>query len=71
MITEIEICEPAERATSINISMPTNNSGIQIIANNSSDEILDLLHKERKKLRSSLANEIQNLKYRCNENYEI
>src|SRR5574344_2984176 len=68
MITEIEICEPAERATSINISMPTNNSGIQIIANNSSDEILDLLHKERKKLRSSLANEIQNLKYRCNEN---
>ena len=75
MITEIEICQPEERSTAINISMPTNNTDIQLIANNSSDEILNLLHKERQKLRSSLANEIKNLKYRCNENcnenYEI
>mgnify|MGYP003445987106 CR=1 FL=1 len=68
MITEIEICEPEERATAINISMPTNNTGIQIVANNSSDEILKLLHKERQKLRSSLAKEIANLQYRCNGN---
>ena len=52
----------------INISMPTNNTGIQIVANNSSDEILKLLHKERQKLRSSLAKEIANLQYRCNGN---
>ena len=75
MITEIEICQPEERATAINISMPTNNTGIQIIANNSSDDILNLLHKERRRLRSSHANEIKNLNYRCNENcnenYEI
>ena len=68
MITEIEICEPEERATAINISMPTNNTGIQIVANNSSDDILKLLHKERQRLRSSLVNEIKNLKYRCNGN---
>ena len=75
MITEIEICQPEERATAINISMPTNNTGIQIIDNKSSDDILDLLHKERKRLRFSLSDEIKNLKYRCNENcnenYEI
>ena len=75
MITDIEICKPEERATAINISMPTNNTGIQIIANNSSDEVLNLLLNERKKMRSSLANEIKNLQYRCNENcnenYEI
>ena len=68
MITEIEICQPEERATAINISMPTNNAGIQIIANNSSDDILDLLHKERQRLRFSLADEIKNLQYRCNGN---
>ncbi len=68
MITEIEICQPEERATAINISMPTNNTGIQIVANNSSDEVLKLLHKERQKLRSSLTNEIKNLQYRCNGN---
>ena len=68
MITEIEICQPEKRATSINISMSTNNTGIQIIANNSSDDILDLLHKERQRLRFSLANEIKNLQYRCNGN---
>ena len=68
MITEIEICQPEERATAINISMPTNNTGIQIIANNSSDDILALLHKERKRLRFSLSDEIKNLQYRCNGN---
>ena len=68
MITEIEICQPEERATAINISMPTNYTGIQIVANNSSDEVLKLLHKERQKLRSSLTNEIKNLQYRCNGN---
>ena len=68
IITEIELCNPDERATAINILMPTNNSGIQIVANNSSAAILDLLYTERQTLRSSLVNEIKNLKYRCNGN---
>lgn len=68
MITEIEICQPDERSTAVNISMPTNESTITIMANNTSDEILVLLQKERLKLRSSLSCEIKNLQYRCNDN---
>lgn len=68
MITEIEICDPGEQAVALRILMPTNRSNLDLISDRSSEKLLDLLYHERKKLRSSLTKEIQNLQIRCNEN---
>lgn len=68
MITNIETCDPEQRATALNISMPGSSSSYSIIANSSNEKILELLCDERKKLRSSLQNELEKMSYRCNGN---
>jgi len=68
MITDVQICTPSERATAFKLYMHTNNTAVNIIANNASDNILALLEDERIKLRSTLYHEIRNLYDRCNSN---
>lgn len=68
MITDVQICTPRERATAFKLYMHTNNTAVNIIANNASDNILALLEDERIKLRSTLYHEIKNLYDRCNSN---
>ena len=68
MITDVQICTPRERATAFKLYMHTNNTAVNIIANNASDNILALLEDERIKLRSTLYHEIRNLYDRCNSN---
>ena len=68
MITDVQICTPRERATAFKLYMHTNNTAVNIIANNASENILALLEDERIKLRSTLYHEIRNLYDRCNSN---
>lgn len=68
MITDIENCDPSERATAFNISMPNNNCSVSLLANNSSDSILKLLYSERHALRSSIVKSISILSGMCHEN---
>ena len=66
MITDVQICTPRERATAFKLYMHSNNSAVNIIADNASENILVLLEDERKKLRSALYHEVKKLSYRCN-----
>lgn len=68
MITDVQICTPRERATAFKLYMHTNNTAVNIIADNASENILALLEDERRKLRSALYHEVKNLSYRCNLN---
>lgn len=68
MITDVQICTPRERATAFKLYMHTNNTAVNIIADNASENILALLEDERRKLRSALYHEVKKLSYRCNEN---
>ena len=68
MITDVQICTPRERATAFKLYMHTNNTAVNIIANNASENILALLEDERIKLRSALYHEIKKLYDRCNSN---
>ena len=68
MITDVQICTPRERATAFKLYMHTNNTAVNIIADNASENILVLLEDERRKLRSALYHEVKKLSYRCNEN---
>jgi paraquat-inducible protein B len=66
MITDVQICTPRERATAFKLYMHTNNTAVNIIADNASENILVLLEDERRKLRSALYHEVKKLSYRCN-----
>ena len=66
MITDVQICTPRERATAFKLYMHTNNTAVNIIADNASQNILVLLEDERRKLRSALYHEVKKLSYRCN-----
>ncbi len=66
MITDVQICTPHERATAFKLYMHTNNTAVNIIADNASENILVLLEDERRKLRSALYHEVKKLSYRCN-----
>ena len=68
MITDVQICTPSERATAFRLYMHTNNTAVNILADNASENILALLEDERRKLRSALYHEVKKLSYRCNEN---
>ncbi len=68
MITDVQICTPHERATAFKLYMHTNNTAVNILADNASENILALLEDERRKLRSALYHEVKNLSYRCNLN---
>ncbi len=68
MITDIELCEPDQRATAFNISMPGSSASYDLLINNDHEKILELLKSERKKLRSSLQKELSEMQYRCNGN---
>ena len=68
MITDVQICTPSERATAFKLYMHTNNTAVDILADNASENVLALLFAERQKLRSSLYHEIKNLYDRCNSN---
>lgn len=68
MITDIENCEPSERATAFNISMPANSCSVSLLANNSSECILQLLYSERQALRSSIVHSVRILSGMCHEN---
>lgn len=68
MITDIESCAPDECATAFNISTPTSNSSLVLLANRNSECILNLLYSEREICRSSIVKIIQNLSERCNGN---
>jgi predicted PurR-regulated permease PerM len=66
MITDVQICTPNERATAFKLYMHTNHTSVDILADNSSQNILVLLEDERRKLRSALYHEVKKLSYRCN-----
>ena len=66
MITDVQICTPSERATAFRLYMHTNNTAVNILADNASENILALLEDERRKLRSALYHEVKKLSYRCN-----
>ena len=66
MITDVQICTPRERATAFKLYMHTNNTAVNIIADNASENVLALLEDERRKLRSALYHEVKKLSYRCN-----
>ena len=66
MITDVQICTPSERATAFRLYMHTNHTSVDILADNSSQNILVLLEDERRKLRSALYHEVKKLSYRCN-----
>ena len=66
MITDVQICTPHERATAFKLFMHTNNTAVNILADNASENILVLLEDERRKLRSALYHEVKKLSYRCN-----
>jgi len=68
MITDVQICTPSERATAFRLYMHTNNTAVNILADNASENVLALLEDERRKLRSALYHEVKKLSYRCNEN---
>ena len=66
MITDVQICTPSERATAFRLYMHTNNTAVNILADNASENVLALLEDERRKLRSALYHEVKKLSYRCN-----
>ena len=68
MITDVQICTPHEHATAFKLYMHTNNTAVNIIANNASENILALLEEERRKLRSSLSCEIKKIHSVCHGN---
>lgn len=68
MITEIESAEQGERGITFNLSMPTADNEYKFLVNNSSDEMLSLLYKERKKLRFSIVDELSKIQIRSNAN---
>lgn len=68
MITDIESCEPSERATAFTISMPANNRSAVFLANRSSESILNLLYSERHRLRSSIVQIVRDLSGVCQKN---
>ena len=68
MITEIEAAEQKERGIALNLSMPTSARKYNFLVNNQSGTVLDLLHEERQKLRSSIVNELSKITIRSNGN---
>ena len=68
MITDVQICTPHERATAFKLFMHTNNTAVNILADNASENILALLEEERRKLRSSLSCEIKKIHSVCHGN---
>lgn len=68
MITDVQICTPHERATAFKLYMHANNTSVDIIANNASENVLALLFAERQKLRSSLSCEIKKIHSVCHGN---
>lgn len=68
MITDVQICAPRERATAFKLYMHTNNTAVDILADNASENVLALLFAERQKLRSSLSSEIKKIHNTCHGN---
>ena len=68
MITDVQICTPHERATAFKLYMHTNNTAVNILADNASENVLALLEEERRKLRSALSIEIKKIHDTCHGN---
>ena len=68
MITEIEASEQGERAVAFNITMPTADTKYNFLVNNQSEAVLELLYAERRKLRSSIVENLSKIRIRSNEN---
>jgi hypothetical protein len=68
MITDVQICTPHERATAFKLYMHTNNTAVNILADNASENVLALLNEERRKLRSALSVEIKKIHDTCHGN---
>lgn len=68
MLTEIEGADPNQRGIALHISMPTSNNNYSLLANNSSEAVIQMLYSERQKLRSSLVNEIEKMRIRSTKN---
>lgn len=68
MITEIESAEQGERGIALNISMPTADTKYNFLVNNQSEAVLELLYSERRKLRSSIVEELSKITIRSTKN---
>lgn len=68
MITDIECCSPEKHQTFITVSSGTREIELHIDGDNqATQDLLKTLYTERKKLRTSLSEEIKNYGVRCNE----
>lgn len=69
MITDIECCSPEQHQTFITVVSGTREVELHIDGENQTTQnLLKTLYAERKKLRTSLSDEIRNMGVRCNEN---
>ena len=68
MITEIEASEQGERGIALNLTMPTADTKYNFLVNNQSEAVLELLYAERRKLRSSIVENLSKIRIRSNEN---
>lgn len=69
MITDIECCSPEKHQTFITVASGTREVELHIDGENQTTQnLLKTLYAERKKLRTSLSDEIRNMGVRCNGN---
>ena len=69
MITDIECCSPEKHQAFIHIVSGTREFELHIDGENQTTQnLLKTLYAERKKLRTSLSDEIKKMGERCNEN---
>lgn len=69
MITDIECCSPGQHQTFITVASGTREIELHIDGENQTTQnLLKALYAERKKLRTSLSDEIKIMGGRCNEN---
>lgn len=69
LITDIECCSPEKHQTFITVSSGTREIELHIDGENQTTQnLLKTLYAERKKLRTSLSDEIKKMGVRCNEN---
>ena len=68
MITEIEAAKQGKRGIALNLTMPTADTKYNFLVNNQSEAVLELLYAERRKLRSSIVEELSKITIRSTKN---